>query len=352
MTSQELGFAALGGFLIALSTSLNLFFQGRITGMSGIYYGLITKDKSFGWKALFLVTTLATSIVVWDIAGFDSLGDDYPALFDHPSTLVYNLNKGGFFLAGLLVGLGTKLGNGCTSGHGVCGLPRFAIRSWVYVPIFLVVAIITATFRNYVPFLEDNYTHEFDSKDYDTILNALLFVLIWILCIYCIYVLMNFSWSELLETVTTLSTAILFSLGLIISGMNKRRKINGFLVMSEDWDVSLLIVLCVAVGVNFLTFYYIVRVRNKTAFGEKLEIPSNNKIDPKLIVGGVLFGLGWGLGGLCPGPGFILFVFLTPQISLFWFMGLTIGQYTISIYDKIMDKRKKADEDGLIQMRS
>lgn len=353
MSSQELGLAALGGFLIALSTSLHLFFKGRITGMSGIYYGLITKDpKSFGWKALFVLATVVTTIVVWEIVGFDSLGNGYPTLFDHPSTLIPNLSKGGYFLAGLLVGLGTKLGNGCTSGHGVCGLPRFSIRSWVYVPIFVVVAMITATFRNYVPFLEDNDNHQFDFKDYSTILNSLLFVLLWVLCLYCVYIIMHFSWAELLDSMTTASTAILFALGLILSGMNKRRKINGFLVLNEDWDVSLLIVLCVAVGVNFLTFYYIIKVRNKTAFDEKLEIPANNKIDPKLVVGGVLFGLGWGLGGLCPGPGYILFPFLTPQISLFWFMGLTIGQYIITIFDKVMEKRQKDRDENLIQMKN
>ena len=62
--------------------------------------------------------------------------------------MVSGLSFVGFGLGGLLVGIGTKLGNGCTSGHGVCGLPRFSVRSWVSVPVFMIAAIIIANIRS------------------------------------------------------------------------------------------------------------------------------------------------------------------------------------------------------------
>ncbi len=341
MSSSELVFAVLGGLLMSLSTSFHLYFKGRITGMSGIFFGFITNDpKSFSWKCLFLLMTFFTSILTWEIFGFDKLSEDYPSLFDHPSQLIRNLNDGGYFIAGLLVGLGTKLGNGCTSGHGVCGLPRFSKRSWVYVSIFLAVAMITATFRYYVPFLEDDRSSFFDTSDYSTIMDGVLLLVAWGVVLYILYYLSNFTWAAIIEIIVTSFTAILFALGLIISGMNKRSKILGFLILSENWDVSLMLVLCAAVGLNILTFYIIIKKQGKTFFGENLEIPSNTVIDKKLIIGGVLFGLGWGLGGLCPGPGYILFPFLTPQISFFWFFGMTMGQYMVKIYETKFEKKE------------
>lgn len=339
-SSQELGFAVLGGTLISIATSFNLFFKGRITGMSGIYFGLITHDpKTFHWKALFVMTSIMTSIVVWEITKFDPVGTDYPNFFDPPAILVRNLSQGGYFLAGLLVGIGTKLGNGCTSGHGVCGIPRFSIRSWVYVPIFVICAIITATFRYYVPFLDEDDASDLLTKNYDSVMEGSVLITGWGLLLYFFYFFSKLTKEDFIEICVTMITAIVFALGLIISGMNKRSKILGFLIMGEDWDASLLLVLVAAVGLNLFTFYYIIKIHKKTVFNEKLEIPSNNKIDKKLILGGISFGLGWGLGGLCPGPGYVLFPFLTPHISFFWFFGLTVGQYFVKIVDEKMSKK-------------
>ena len=341
MLSSELYFAAIGGALIALSTSFHLLFKGRITGMSGIYFGVITSDnKSAYWKIFFILMTFLTTIVTWEIVGFDSLGDDYPNLFDHPNFLISNLNKPGYFLAGIFVGLGTKLGNGCTSGHGVCGLPRLSIRSLVYVPIFVAFAIITATFRSYVPFL-DGDDMNFDTTDYSVIINMVFVLAGWGMLFFCFYYYSKFTSAFLIDMIVTGFTGIVFALGLIISGMCKRSKILGFLILNSSWDYSLMIVLCTAVGINFVTFYYIVQIKKETVFGEHLEIPTNNKIDGKLILGGVLFGIGWGLGGLCPGPGFVLFPFLTPHITLFWFLGLTLGQYAVKIYEERNKEKEK-----------
>ncbi len=74
--------------------------------------------------------------------------DASPA-FDIPSVMLGDLGILGFGLAGLLVGFGTKLGNGCTSGHGVCGLPRLSIRSYAAVGCFMGTGIATATAKYY-----------------------------------------------------------------------------------------------------------------------------------------------------------------------------------------------------------
>lgn len=344
MLASEYGFAVLGGALIAIATSLNLLMKGRITGMSGIFFGVITMDpKSAYWKVLYIATTFMTGLVVYQIAGFDKVGDDFPNFFDHPAILIKELSKPGYFIAGLLVGLGTKLGNGCTSGHGVCGLPRFSIRSWVYVPIFVAWAFIVATFRHYVPFLNEDDAHLLLGKDYEQITDAALLFTMWALVFYGFYhLVINYEKKRWFDIITTVLTAFIFAMGLIVSGMVKRSKILGFLVLNEDWDVCLLLVLCSAVGINFLTFHYIIRIRGKTVLNEELEIPKNSKIDKKLVLGGFLFGLGWGLGGLCPGPGFVLFPFMTKEISLYWFFGLTAGQYMVKTYEKLMDSREKS----------
>ena len=109
----------LGGVLIGVSSTLVFFFLGKITGISGILGSLLSGiDQSSFWKISFLGGLI--------LGGF-LLKAFFPQLFN------YNLNFEPFHVisAGLLVGFGTRLGSGCTSGHGVCGLPRLSKRSLV-----------------------------------------------------------------------------------------------------------------------------------------------------------------------------------------------------------------------------
>jgi len=94
--------------------------------------------------------------------------------------------------------------------------------------------------------------------------------------------------------------------------------------------VSLMFVMGGAVTFNLLTFYYIIKIKQKPVFADKLSIPANNKVDLKLVIGAALFGLGWGLGGICPGPAIII----TPVyfITMIQFMVcMAAGQY-LAIY--------------------
>lgn len=106
-----------GGALIGLSASAMLLFNGRITGISGIFGGLLKPTKGdISWRVLFMVGLLLGGVILL-LA--------YPPAY--PPGLVSSLPVVG--IAGLLVGFGTKTGNGCTSGHGVCGISRFSPRS-------------------------------------------------------------------------------------------------------------------------------------------------------------------------------------------------------------------------------
>ncbi len=133
-------FAALaGGLLIGISASLLLWLNGKIAGISGIVNGALWTKASDDriWRVLFIVGLIAGGFI-------------YLALF--PGTIQ---PRTGFSLwlvgaAGLLVGLGTALGGGCTSGHGVCGLSRLSIRSLVATVTFLVTAIVTVFVMRHV----------------------------------------------------------------------------------------------------------------------------------------------------------------------------------------------------------
>lgn len=97
----------------------------------------------------------------------------------------------------------------------------------------------------------------------------------------------------------------LFSIGLMISGMSNPGKVIGFLDLFGQWDPSLAFVMIGAILVAFIPFQKAIR-KPKTIFNEKIELPNNNKIDKKLIRGAFIFGVGWGIAGICPAPAFTL----------------------------------------------
>jgi uncharacterized membrane protein YedE/YeeE len=107
----------VGGALIGLSASLVLLTQGKVAGISGIYGGLLQSNPSdTTFRGWFLAGLLVAGIVVRMFR---------PELFSTATVAGY----GTLIAAGLLVGFGSRLGNGCTSGHGVCGISRLSVRS-------------------------------------------------------------------------------------------------------------------------------------------------------------------------------------------------------------------------------
>ncbi|KGT47139.1 MULTISPECIES: DUF6691 family protein [Acinetobacter] len=99
----------------------------------------------------------------------------------------------------------------------------------------------------------------------------------------------------------------LFSVGLMLSGMSNPEKVLGFLNLFGNWDPSLAFVMLGAIMVAFIPFQKAVRnPATKTLFGETIELPTKTELDRKLIIGSLLFGIGWGTAGICPAPSFTL----------------------------------------------
>jgi uncharacterized membrane protein YedE/YeeE len=99
-------------------------------------------------------------------------------------------------------------------------------------------------------------------------------------------------------------TGALFAMGLAISGMTKPSKVVGFLDVAGRWDASLAFVMMGAIAVHFVA-YRVIRRRSAPLFDTKFHVPTRKDIDPRLVLGAALFGVGWALGGFCPGPGLV-----------------------------------------------
>lgn len=108
-----------------------------------------------------------------------------------------------------------------------------------------------------------------------------------------------------MANLSALICGLVFGLGLLISGMTEPEKVLRFLDIAGLWDPSLAFVMLAAVSVASLA-YSLARRRSKTLLGEPFHIPTNSAIDGRLLGGSALFGVGWGLVGICPGPALVL----------------------------------------------
>jgi uncharacterized membrane protein YedE/YeeE len=123
--------ALLGGILIGTAVSIMLVFNGRVTGISGIVSGILKPTKGdVGWRVSFILGLLVGGLILRLKFSHLFIQNSHAAWFD-------------YIFAGLLVGFGTLLGNGCTSGHGVCGISRLSIRSILSTITFIIFGVVS-----------------------------------------------------------------------------------------------------------------------------------------------------------------------------------------------------------------
>ena len=120
----------------------------------------------------------------------------------------------------------------------------------------------------------------------------------------------------MVRNLAALASGLLFGAGLIISGMYEPSKVLGFLDLAGAWDPSLAFVMGGAIAVAFPAFL-IARRRGRDLSGSIVKLPDARKIDAPLALGALIFGVGWGLSGVCPGPGLLDAGFLSPAALLF-----------------------------------
>ncbi|KAJ9465476.1 hypothetical protein DIPPA_08729 [Diplonema papillatum] len=318
-----------GGLLIAAGSSLNMLLYGRISGLSGMLETMVTQGKGFDWKAAFLAGLIAPAWVVrmFLLRSPDQVvqvGDFQFQFFDSPSQITNNVNTLGWIASGLLVGIGTKLGNGCTSGHGVCGLPRLSKRSIVAVLTFCATGFVAATAlaKGYAPFLTEGGHPLLGGEAEGMYQKGVLAFLA--LC--AVVAAGGRSPALTKERIDSFASGAMFGTGLLVSGMCRPSRVKGFLTLIPgQFDPLLMFVLGTVVCVNLATFTQILR-NTKPLNALAFELPTLKDVDGRLMLGAALFGLGWGVGGICPGPGMIGFFNYSSALGL-WMAAMLAGNY-------------------------
>ncbi len=128
------------------------------------------------------------------------------------------------------------------------------------------------------------------------------------------------------------AAGVLFAAGLVLGGMTEPARVIGFLDVTGAWDPSLVFVLGGAVGIHFLSLRWLRRGRARPWLGPQFPTPERSHIDPPLVLGAALFGIGWGLGGFCPGPAITALVSGSPS-TLIFVSSMVIGMLLHGVVD-------------------
>ena len=138
--------------------------------------------------------------------------------------------------------------------------------------------------------------------------------------------------NKLLRGLLVFVSGLLFAAGLVLSGMTKPAKVTGFLDVTGAWDPSLMFVMVGAIGVHAILLRLITR-RAAPVFAEAFHLPAKKPVDARLVVGSVVFGIGWGITGICPGPGLV--ALLSSAAPFVTFVGaMLVGTGLFSLWER------------------
>jgi uncharacterized membrane protein YedE/YeeE len=255
----------------------------------------------------------------------------HPAMADAPRAAI----------AGALVGLGTSIGCGCTSGHGISGIGRFNKRSMVFTCIFMAVGAVTVAATGTLDALHVSqaprkyFFEVWRTSEWQMTLAWKVFAA-GIAMQGALFALAKNEGGGITPLVEKLSLAsdhlsgFFFGLGLVLSGMTNPGKVAGFLAVTSwnAWDPSLAFVmggaLSVVVTMNHVS-QNILKLK-RPSMAREFATGAKKFIDKELILGGVLFGIGWGLAGVCPGPGIVSVILHPGRGITVWLASFLIAQ--------------------------
>eukprot|EP00929_Paragymnodinium_shiwhaense_P073271 TRINITY_DN372_c0_g1_i1.p1 TRINITY_DN372_c0_g1~~TRINITY_DN372_c0_g1_i1.p1 ORF type:complete len:761 (-),score=159.87 TRINITY_DN372_c0_g1_i1:513-2795(-) len=317
--------AAIGGFVLGCTVVFKTSLTGGVLGVSG-YTGALMANPPPLQKFMFIIgLALAGLIFQPTYGGFEPMP---PKPTTSRAVLLLR-----FLLGGAAVGVGTTLGNGCTSGHGLTGLARLTLRSWIAVPTFMASAVLFATLLGTADVLTPLADSQIATPALTTtVLAAVCIVMALALCL----VLATFARRRLsvddwhIKVFVELCTGLAFGFGLVISTMARPSKVAGFLDLgSGAWDPSLMSVMGSALVVTFPFFqiyHYLALDSKEPLLGGKCALPPRSKpVDTTLVAGAILFGIGWGTCGVCPGPMWVLLLGRPSVETLVLFLGMVSG---------------------------
>ncbi|EPQ58724.1 hypothetical protein GLOTRDRAFT_126802 [Gloeophyllum trabeum ATCC 11539] len=286
----------LGGFGISLSVHGLLVLNGNVLGISGFLH----RAARGGNEALAGVLGLVLGGLI--VGAIEGKG---PTTFDN------NLPR--IITSGLLVGMGAKLANGCTSGHMICGISRFSLRSLAATVTFSATGILTALL------LHAKSLPSQGSMDWT--LSPLAKPLIALQTLpLAIQAALYFHAPQLVpegegegmhrksatsRLLVFLTSSLDFALALRVSNLTEPLKVIGFLVLPFDrsFDPSLAFLTLGALPLTTLLYRY--GRGEHPRLGGPWSVPKSGKVDGRLLFGAAIFGIGWGMEGLCPGPGLV-----------------------------------------------
>lgn len=137
---------------------------------------------------------------------------------------------------------------------------------------------------------------------------------------------------------SSLLAGLVFGLGLIVSGMANPAKVLGFLDLAGPWDPSLALVMGGAISVGFFAFL-LARNRARSILGAEMRLPNARHIDRRLVLGSVLFGMGWGVAGFCPGPGLVA-LGMGESKALVFVAAMLAGMAVFELIEKLRSPRR------------
>ncbi|CAH0527724.1 hypothetical protein CTH30272_01369 [Allocatenococcus thiocycli] len=142
--------------------------------------------------------------------------------------------------------------------------------------------------------------------------------------------------------ITALVSGVLFGMGMAVSGMIDPAKVVGFLDISGNWDPSLAFVMGGALAVFMPSYFLLIKPRKQSVSGAEMCTPTNTKIDARLLSGAAIFGLGWGLAGICPGPAVASLALGNVSIILFFVAMLAGSMFAKLVINAREEKMKTA----------
>lgn len=298
--------STLGGVLLALPVFHKARLTGAVTGISGIF----RRTLNFQVPASLFIGGLA--------AAGHFLKPFFP-IKDTLSTIPRPLVA----IAGFCVGLGTSLANGCTSGHALCGLARLSKRSIFATAVFMVVGCLTASLTDAAA--KHGTADVVWQGDMRVVAGLIAFAAVMPVVLERLCAKASGNVRTALEAALEAVFGMSFGAGLMLAGMASPAKVSSFLdVTSGKWDPSLMFVFLGGLPIAYAGFRPLTH-GGKPVLKDAHVLPRGNEVGGRLIAGSTLFGVGWGLIGLCPGPAAVYAGALSSSIGIAAFGGGLVG---------------------------